>query len=364
MQVDLVSNQFVFSNRLTLECRAISIFERPMIKECVLIGPGAFRLVLALAVVVSHISSFDIGRPAVVIFFILSGYWVAKMYEEAYRVKRTIGIFYISRLMRIWLPFSVAFLIAFLYFAMVTKDAQPNTLAGLLLFGIATNELDPLGVSWSLDLELQFYLALPLILFGLRAMRMSPIVTVQLVFALAISFFTAVGWYLLQAHDLWTFLVFLPAFAVGIAIWRFGVRPEGKTATVSLLAFCLAGAVLLALPDTRGLLIKTIPSGMNQDIFAMAWAILLVPFVAHNVRVRSSRLDMHAGNFSYPLYICHFPIVHQLSAALVLPTAVEKPMVAAVAILVSLIFYLVVDRPLDRVRANVVSRMSRRLQVA
>ena len=37
-------------------------------------GPGSLRLLLALAVVGSHVSEIGAGRPAVMIFFIISGY--------------------------------------------------------------------------------------------------------------------------------------------------------------------------------------------------------------------------------------------------------------------------------------------------
>jgi len=42
--------------------------------------PGLFRFLLALAVVVSHLSKLDIGRMAVLLFFFLSGYWVSKIW--------------------------------------------------------------------------------------------------------------------------------------------------------------------------------------------------------------------------------------------------------------------------------------------
>ena len=45
-------------------------------------GPGLLRLTLALFVVVSHLTRYEIGRPAVFVFFMLSGYWVMKMYAE------------------------------------------------------------------------------------------------------------------------------------------------------------------------------------------------------------------------------------------------------------------------------------------
>ena len=43
------------------------------------LGPGKFRVLLAVLVVFSHLSFVEIGRPAVFVFFMLSGYWVLRM---------------------------------------------------------------------------------------------------------------------------------------------------------------------------------------------------------------------------------------------------------------------------------------------
>jgi peptidoglycan/LPS O-acetylase OafA/YrhL len=48
-------------------------------------GPGAFRLLLALAVLVHHSVGFiACGAPAVYLFFVLSGYWVTLLWDRKY----------------------------------------------------------------------------------------------------------------------------------------------------------------------------------------------------------------------------------------------------------------------------------------
>ncbi|HEX5264198.1 MAG TPA: hypothetical protein VFW13_11760, partial [Phenylobacterium sp.] len=49
------------------------------------VAPGAFRLILAAAVAVSHVSRLDIGRLAVLLFFFLSGYWTARIWAEKFQ---------------------------------------------------------------------------------------------------------------------------------------------------------------------------------------------------------------------------------------------------------------------------------------
>ncbi len=55
-----------------------------MLQKIVNISPGSFRLILALTVVVFHAVSFiSFGHAVVYMFFVLSGYWIFKMYSRA-----------------------------------------------------------------------------------------------------------------------------------------------------------------------------------------------------------------------------------------------------------------------------------------
>ena len=51
-------------------------------------SPGAFRMALALSVFLHHTTSYNIGMSAVLIFFVLSGYWVATMWTATYSKTR------------------------------------------------------------------------------------------------------------------------------------------------------------------------------------------------------------------------------------------------------------------------------------
>ena len=127
------------------------------------LGPGLFRVMLALMVVASHMSNLEIGRPAVFIFFILSGFWVMRMFCEKYHSNRTVLPFYLSRLLRIGLPFLAAFLIYWSVLLAQGTPLDPSLAKGLLLLGVASHHQDVLGISWSLDIELQFYLMIPVL---------------------------------------------------------------------------------------------------------------------------------------------------------------------------------------------------------
>lgn len=291
--------------------------------------PGAFRLLLALAVVISHISKFDIGRLAVLLFFFLSGYWVTRIWEEKFGPGSTLR-FYAARYLRI----APLYLIAAGVAAVGLGSAYgPETFT---LLGVASSDRDPLGISWSLDIELQFYLLLPLL-----ALRW-PWVAVLSVPA------AAAAWVLSERFGVVTVVQYLPAFALGALTHARQWRPSETTAAASLGLF---GLVTVATYLFTPFADKTLPDPFHRDIYALFWMLPLLPYVARSLHVRSGRLDRHAGNLSYPLYLVHYPIIAGLTGWLGGGGGVRLG-AAALAILVALAFYMFVDRPIDAWRVR------------
>ena len=48
------------------------------------LGPGMFRLLLSLLVVLHHSLPLRLGTWAVYVFFILSGFWICRMWRQRY----------------------------------------------------------------------------------------------------------------------------------------------------------------------------------------------------------------------------------------------------------------------------------------
>lgn len=321
-----------------------------------ILGPGQFRVVLAILVVLSHMSDFEIGRPAVFIFFMLSGYWVLRMYEQKYCPAASIWVFYLSRFMRIWLTFATAFLATFLLFALTPLAKPAEMLWGLPLLGIATTKRDVLGTSWSLDLELQFYLLVPVISLVMAWIGQS---RARLIFlAIGVAGLTTLGWFLQLSVGLWTLMSYLPAFIVGALIWHWRLRGTGHSAAISVIAFLAVGALVATIPYLRPLLSRAIDGPFHEDWFGMAWVMLLVPFVIWNLGQKSGPLDMHLGNYSYALYITHWPIIAFMRAALRPVTLPEALLILVVIAVVSVAFYLIVDRGWESVRRKLIHRLS------
>lgn len=322
-----------------------------MLKPGMFYGPGTFRAILALAVVVSHMSSIKLGRPAVFVFFALSGYWVMRMWAEKYRHGPVLS-FYTSRALRIWPAFATAFLLAFAALNIFGQPRSVMELRGLILVGIATTERDVLGTSWSLDLEMQFYAAVPLLYWlGCRLFARS--------FAralLATAALTAIGWLIAWNSGIRLFLCYLPCFLAGCAIWALDLRVSRGLALASLGLFLTMAAVFALLPLTRVLVLRQDVSTSWEDGFGMAWTTFLIPFVAWNVRQTSSWIDTHLGNFSYSLYITHFPVILIAGGWLRPFSVADRVVILAAVLLVAATFYLIVDRYWESLRQRFMRR--------
>src|ERR1700675_4798789 len=88
---------------------------RPGSKRITKIGPGFFRLFLSFVVVFHHSFPLRLGAWAVYVFFILSGFWISRMWRQRYaQTHRPLLTFVVSRWWRlapvflIWTVLSVA----------------------------------------------------------------------------------------------------------------------------------------------------------------------------------------------------------------------------------------------------------------
>jgi peptidoglycan/LPS O-acetylase OafA/YrhL len=256
-----------------------------------ILPPGAFRLVLAVVVMLSHVSRYDLGRLAVMLFFFLSGYWVSRNYLGEFGGRRSLA-FYASRWLRIAPLYFLVLVPAILY---TGQTIGPET---ILLLGVDTMGHDPLGVSWSLDIELQFYLLLPALLMLSRGVLL-PLT----------ALLTGVGWFLHFRWGVNTAFMYLPAFTLGLLANEARWAPGPKLALASAAAFGLFTLAAAAIPYTHPFIDKTIPDPFDHDIFAMIWMLPLLPYVAQSLTSKSSAFDRDVGNWSYPLYLAHSLVI-------------------------------------------------------
>jgi peptidoglycan/LPS O-acetylase OafA/YrhL len=297
-------------------------------------GPGAFRLCLAAAVLLSHLSRFDFGRPAVMLFFMLSGYWVAKMQDGPHRLPY--AGYLTSRMMRVWPQLATAAIATtLLYYAlhMPTRGSLTSTLA---LFGLATRRDDAVGTIWSLDIEAQFYLLLPAAL-ALRAYVRRPIRLTAVTMAIF-----ATGVVIYFTSNALTCLFYAPMFAFGYAIFLYRLTTTKAVAIGSL----AAGLLLLTAVNWPSLAFAVSHPQWYRDLTFMASSAVFAPFIAWNVRQPSPRQDRILGELSFPLYLVQEPIIIVMQRH----GGPWKPEAVLVCCLATAALYLAVDRPVEKLR--------------
>ncbi|WP_348799919.1 acyltransferase family protein [Flavobacterium adhaerens] len=333
-----------------------------------MIKPGFVRFILASLVVLFHITKFVfIGHLAVFCFFILSGYWVSLMYETKYsKTKNPLFVFYCSRIFRL-LP--VFYLVSILTFIML-HSFEPEIVSSLdfkstssivfwfaNLFMLGYNQLGfaPLVPAWSLDIELQFYLLLPILLLFIKTRK-------ERLWAIVICFFVALGLFFMVPELCLskTILKYLVYFIIGIEIYKSKVVFKPNLEKIFNLLFIAILAIHYVVPDLLAK-VKVIDSSYNE-LFNILTSFLLIPLLANSVLRKSDSKDTFLGGVSYVLYLSHWMFIIPYNYYIKELTKSDRiPYTLAylfITYLFSFLVYQYYDLPLDKLRKKwVLKRM-------
>jgi peptidoglycan/LPS O-acetylase OafA/YrhL len=337
-------------------------------------GPGAFRLFLASVVVVHHSFPFRAGSWAVYVFFILSGYWITKMWHGRYsRTRNSYLTFLVSRWWRLAPVFFVCTILG-ICSALLLRDRLALTLLvdptwWLRQIPIAGSAMSAqiLPPSWSLDAEMQFYLVAPLSIFLISRAPEKARWPIVAMLVLLLSSFVWLG----CPVEAPFFPLFAGFFIAGIVLASGNWIARNSTILAGIAALLIGIAVLFVFPETRSSVWREGSANAAPTNLGAVWwvlgAILVVPFVSKNVRVRSSRFDRFLGNLAYPLYLFHWiprewyyhlseTGSHGWSQIVYLLANFASAFIGAIAILV------LIDQPLDRLRTRWVTSREQRLK--
>lgn len=232
------------------------------------------------------------------------------MYEQKYmNYNKPIFTFYLSRWLRIWPTFAVCSIFSAIVLSNYSPEIyESKSWTSLLLVGNDSNNHDFLGnVSWSLDIELQFYFILPIIFIFIKYLSNEPIKILH-VFITSI-FCTSLGFVLIYYNEIYLLLYYFPLFLSGCLIYVLGYKPKKYMAALSAILFLSIGFLITIIPQTSFIFIKPIYPIFQSDWFLFPWVLILLPFIAHNVTLPSTKMDYHFGNLSYTVYLAHVPII-------------------------------------------------------
>jgi peptidoglycan/LPS O-acetylase OafA/YrhL len=261
-------------------------------------------------------------RVCVLLFFVLSGFLLAKPWVAAARGERpppALGTYAVRRAARIvpayWLALAgtVALLHGTGHGREVPLDQVPKFVVFLAnVFPETRNQLDP--PMWSLHVEVSFYVALPLI--GLALIRAGrgrrgPLAVCAALLAAGVAW-TAAGVVHAWAPEVtWTLPSYLATFACGIAaaVLAHGAQPRRLVTH----AVFLAGAALVVADcwwHTRGYsvlnrAVRDLPAAIG--FAGMVWAVALRP-----AGVLGSAPMRALGTLSFGVYLWHYPVIYWL----------------------------------------------------
>jgi peptidoglycan/LPS O-acetylase OafA/YrhL len=273
-------------------------------------GPGLFRLLLASVVVVYHYSSLSLGHTAVYLFFVLSGYWVYRMWQDKYcRTRNPYLTFVVSRAWRLAPVFLLCSALACAIFQLLPLLIPPaiyfpparlnwGMVSSVILLGYDTSPFRPLLPAWSLDIEMQFYLIAPLVLV---AMRSRPVAAIPVVIGLC-----AVA----MLSEQLPLASYLPYFMIGMLAAQYPTFVFNKRYMIaSLIAVSFLLATFLLVPGLRSALIVGThvgPFAKYNEALNVVVAVVSVPFVLSTVKNASGTFDKLMADLSYSVYLFHW----------------------------------------------------------
>jgi peptidoglycan/LPS O-acetylase OafA/YrhL len=238
----------------------------------------------------------------------------------------------------------------------------------------------PLPPQWSLDVEMQFYLAFVVGVGLSGALLTKQCSSGSVWFLLGALGVIYSGWYLATGGSMESpyLAAWWGLFCIGIGLHKSEWTPS-KPIAVALAAFFVAGTLAMIMwPETRsGFWISGTEAASRRlsgegfiahwpKLWLLAGILMFVPYLALNVRQPSPQWDRELGNWAYPVYMFHWiPRDWYYANADWARPVWFNFVLLSVNILASFIggwlIYALVDKPIDRWRTSwLASRLPQR----
>jgi peptidoglycan/LPS O-acetylase OafA/YrhL len=355
---------------------------------------GTVRFLLALSVLITHSAPiFGVrllsGDMAVNSFFVVSGFLMALILETKYVGK--IKAFYVNRILRIYPPYFVALAGSIVFFVWLGSNRFHDPVKvfrwfldaeawGALAWGALTNltliginlvrvvNLDEQGQffislfeeggfrshrilfvpqAWTLALELYYYALVPFIVL-LRTRYIAALTVGMFVLSSEAYMFLAgdLRW-IVPRDALFPFV--LKYFLLGTLAYRFVGAAEWLADRSDLVRRFFPAASWLA---AIALIFLGLPAykawHYEADWFYVAFA-LCVPGMF--IFSGKSRLDPQLGEYSYPVYLFHYPV--KVFTSMFLPLQWNGETTLVITMLLATIYIRTIDKRVERLRHRI-----------
>lgn len=334
------------------------------------LGIELFRGIAALMVLVCHYAPFVTGGETgwsflwtgVDMFFVISGYVFAPM---VFGRKVAVAPYLVRRFLRIY-PLYIVAVLAYYFFS---PDAAEKTMYLLrhLLFLHTTASMEEAfffnPAFWSLPVEIEFYLVLPLLaLLCSGSRRMAGLFAVALLFSLLVNLNRGPevdAYRILGAH----LTGILPEFLVGIFLYRLVLRGVPMKAALPVAAAGLGIVYFEYLTRYGGLGWDqiTLINAYFNFMCALGYAMLMLPvLLVGNERYAEpvKRIALFCGAISYGVYL-----FHNLSPRILVSLGLEAGgfwflvLSTAVTLVLALLGYRLIENPARLYGRNLSRRM-------
>lgn len=363
---------------------------------------GILRLYLAVCVLYAHggyLFNKQLpllsGRDAVMLFYVISGFYMALILNEKYTTAADNTTFYLNRFLRLFPVYFVTLVAIGLGIVVSGRVVTFRSNVGIetvlqifdgwslpswllvLVSNVAIigqdilwlTKADSSGISWgpygvdsahngsgfslvppafSVSLEIMFYLIAPLFArCGLRVILMLLIAA----FLYHVGVVMAIGYridlnYHLFPATLYPFLLGVCAYKLSGMVGKewFLENSLGDCALKIMGLIVVGGALLMWSPPGS--------QGLPKIFYFLPAFAVLIP-TAFRLS-RQSQLDRFLGDLSYPIYITHFPFL--LYFPVIFGSMVNKQVISWAVLAASILLLVGVDRRVDVVRQRLVGR--------
>ena len=316
---------------------------------------GIFRFLLATLVVINHIGilfwGVNPGPVAVIGFYIISGYVISYILD--YRIKGNIfKSFYAERFFRIYPQFFFHLIVSVIFILLTghtigmteTLPDVKSILANLLLFPLQFKAFSSylysilyVPTSWSLSLEVSFYLVAP---FILKSRFLDGVAAISFtIFLLAILGFLPPSEH---AYSYATIFGTLHFFILGAWLQRNQTRK---------IVLWVAAMILSVLATTVWASWR--PPHVDEVIIGGLFGILIIKYLANYKNRHLRSIDDFFGRLSYPVFLNHFVFIWSFEW---LGFQVQTINIQIAILIMSWAFawvaYRLVERPLDGFRRS------------
>ncbi|WP_052261115.1 acyltransferase family protein [Pseudomonas sp. C5pp] len=325
------------------------------------------RAIAVLAVILYHfkVPFFHGGFVGVDVFFVISGYLITKgILSQQGKGRFDFGDFYTRRVRRL-IPALLATIAAsfiaaaFLFSPEDFKQMSGSTvyaLAGIsnLFFWMQSGYFDsastvkPLLHTWSLSVEIQFYILWPLILVGVTKLTKNVLAATTLIFVIG----AAAAYFFLQQDASGAFFLTpfrIHEFLVGALVVL--VERNKVNAALKELAY-LAGLALVIAPIFLYSSNGTLFPGLAA-LVPVAGAALMI-FAGGSAKAAwpcRSWAATKIGEVSYSLYLVHWPLFVFASYFLMRElTALETTALAGMTFIAAIALYSLIEKPLRKAK--------------